>query len=1199
MESPPVEYDAQGTALPPATEYDAEGNPIGARPASASPLNAPRGTLPPLHVTPDISADIFKAGVHSKMLGVTPGVAYENKDVIDKTLRERGGEYDGELEPTIANDIKVGLEGSIFGLHHREAMPDTVRNPGLMDRFVSGLSEMVADLPFYIAGGAAGGVAGSEVPVVGTAVGAGAAAFAVPAAVREALVLGIRNGDVKDFGDLLHRAADVTWAATKGAAVGAVTELAGGLPVGKLGGVAATAVKGLYQATALTTASDLLEGHLPSAQDFAGNAALIIPLNLVLHGMAMVRPEARQALMDVYAKDGTTPEEAGRNLSAQPPVKPDLPEGLRPGIQVGGGVVEGDAAETHADLAARTLPIKPISMEELEANPERADNVLQAPEINDQSVIDRAWQLKKEAIDAGEVEAEEDKEKPLAIDELYDRTAMKSGRGFVTPDGQFLSRMEARKWVKDNEPDVHALWQESVNGDKQAELHAEAYAEARQRAQARSLAEGDPTIAALPTENAQRLAAARAGLNKIKAGDQSTGYGKEVLRTLFAGQRDMRIAETTQVRDSLKKLIPDYRDQEALSILRDYKGTPDKLAADLERIRESGSDREKALIPSIERAMNPSTELLEADQKLTDYYSAALTEGRLLGFMESTIDPSHYSPHILTRILEGEQPSTGVGRPPMTMSTPYAKERSYPTILDALKTGKLDARTVNAVDALSVYGDRHATVVATKLLATELKNTELGKYGTQAKHPEGWVEMAPGQGAFRRTFPVTDAEGETHVVSTALYVPKDVADALKPLFEPGLKGTILSPLLKSQGYVKALELGLSFFHMKALSITAMNNMSYADFARSLKSDTQSPEFAAAERGWAADGLTTAKTSTPYEAYEGLKKSSIPAGFDKLSNAPIIRQLDAAFKWTTHETFEVIQRKFKVQDASLKEASWMAKHPEATTEEHFAARRSIAKEINAAYGGLNWDVLGTGRTVRDVSRLFLLAPDWTFSNVLNAKYTFEGGPAGSAARMFWAKSFTTGFALTAAASIAIGGKYDPTDVKHLDQVYLGTDEQGKEMYANWFFAGAPKDAMTLVKRSVSDSPIAGTAEFIVSKASPALGLLGGLAMNKQASGAPIYKRDDDAATQAKDQAEYVAGRIIPISGVSAVKTVSDALTDPNHEYSYKDLLNLAADALGSPTTSEGAATSSGGGNSARRFQSAGRGGKSRFSIRSKR
>ena len=420
--------------------------------------------------------------------------------------------------------------------------------------------------------------------------------------------------------------------------------------------------------------------------------------------------------------------------------------------------------------------------------------------------------------------------------------------------------------------------------------------------------------------------------------------------------------------------------------------------------------------------------------------------------------------------------------------------------------------------------------------------------------PAGWVEFDP-RG---RTFELRQGP-----ISRSLYVPKDVADAMKPLFEQGLKGTALAPLLKTQGYVKMLELGLSLLHMKAMNITAFNNESLSQFTKSLISDTKSPEFASAEREWAADGLTTTKTSTPYEAYKGINKSSIPTGFDKLANVPIVKQIDAALKWTTKETFDVIQRKFKVQDASQKIAAWMAKHPDATDSELFSARRSITKEVNAAYGGLNWDVLGVGKTVRDVSRLFLLAPDWTYSNVLNAKYAFEGGPAGTAARMFWVKSFATGISMTAAMSMSIGGKYDPTDIKHLDQVYLGTDKDGKEMYADWFFAGAPRDAMTLIKNVASESPIGGTARFVVGKASPLLGMGFGLASNKD-GGKPITTADDTTPEKFGKQAKYVAGRVAPISGVSAVKTVSDALMDPDHEYSYRDLLELAAGTIGSQT-----------------------------------
>lgn len=1171
-----LEYDSQGVAIH-ATEYDAEGNPIG---APQLPSSKPQ-PLSPMTVAPQTANDMFRAGVHAKILGVTPGAAYENKDEIDQAMREHAGNYDdGKLDDTFANDIKAGYQSSVLGLTNRKQLPQEVRNPGFVDKFVSGISQLVSDVPFMVLGAGAGAAAGSEAPIIGNAIGAGAGAFALPAFAREALIQGIKKGDVKSFSDIMRRFAAATWAGTKGAVVGAATTAAGGAPVGSViakSGLATTAVKGLYQATAMTTAADLLEGKVPTANDFAGNAAAIIPLNLILHGLPMKASEAKEATMDVYAKDGTTPQETTQRLNAQPTVKPDLPEGLKPAINLGEGHIEGDTAESHADLSERVLAKRAVSMDALEKDPAKADRVLENPQIHDQDVIDRAWELKSEEINSGDASIPEE-EKPLRIEDLYDRASMKSGRGFVTPDGEFLSRSEARKWMKDNEPDTHDLWLESQDGDKQAELHTQDYAEARNRAQGRNLAEGDPTIAGVDPQNTQRLAAARTGLNKIKAGSESTGYGKEVLRTLFVGQRDARVALTTQVRDSIKKLIPDFHDQEALSILRDYKDSPEKLAADLAEIRAGDSERMKALIPSIERAQNPSPKLLEADQKLTEYYTQALGEGRQLGFIESSIEPDHYSPHLLTRILDGEKP-TGRGGP-MSQSTPFAKERSYPTILDALKTGHLDARTVNALDSLSIYGDRHATVVATKLLATELKNTELGKYGTQASHPDGWVPME--QGAFRQG-------------AESLYVPKEVADALKPMFEQGIRGTDYAILLKAQGYVKALELGLSFFHVKALNITAFNNMALTDFMRSVASDINHPDFQALERGWAADGLTTSKTSTPYEAYAGLKKSSVPTGFDKLADAPVIKQADAAFKGITEYTFDVVQRKFKVLDASLKDARWQANHPEATNEEYFAARRGIAKEVNAAYGGLNWDVLGKGKTFQDVSRLFLLAPDWTFSNVFNAKYAFEGGPAGSAARIFWAKSFATGFAMTAATSIAIGGKYDPTDIKHIDQVYLGKDEKGKDMYANWFFAGAPKDAITLAKRSASDSPLAGTAEFIVSKASPALGLIGEVAYNKKGgSNIPVRNTKDTIAEQTGEVLKYGVGRVVPITGVSAVKTVADALSDPNHEYSYKDLLELAADSLGAQTTHTAPAGGASKTSSRQRFQKAG--GKSRFTVR---
>ena len=490
----------------------------------------PRGTVSSAQLPPNTANDAFKAGVYSKMLNLDPGTAYKNTEEIEKQLHAIGGNYnDGKIDDSLANDIKAGWENSIVGLSGRKTLPEEIRNPGMVDRFVSSISQLVGDAPAMFAGGLIGGAAGSEVPVVGNVIGAGAGAFALPAAGREALIQGIKHGDVQNFSDILRRTASIAWAGTKGAVTGAITTATGDLPVGSFigkSGLATAAVKGAYQATALTTTADLLEGKLPSKKDFAGNAALILPLNLITHGMAMGKPETNEALMDVYQKSGKTPAESNLTLNAQPPVKPEMPEGLRPAINLGETTVDGDTTENHAELATRVTGRKPVSMEELEAEPEKADKVLENPTVHEQSVIDRAWQIKKDAVDRGDVETPEDGEKPQTIEDLYDRGAMKSGRGFVAPDGKFLSRTEARKWTKDNEPDVHQMWLDGVGGDKQAEMHSEDYSTARYRVQARSVAEGDPTIANVSPENAARLAAAREDLNKIKAGDACKGIWK-------------------------------------------------------------------------------------------------------------------------------------------------------------------------------------------------------------------------------------------------------------------------------------------------------------------------------------------------------------------------------------------------------------------------------------------------------------------------------------------------------------------------------------------------------------------------------------------------------------------------------------------------------------------------------------------------
>jgi hypothetical protein len=1104
-------------------------------------MNAPQ-------MTPEDSGAAWKASVHARMIGVTPGYAYQNHDEIEDQLRNRDADYDKGF----AYAAETGFEETPLGMLIRGKEADPFESSNVFERGVHNLVSFATD-PVVMVPIVVGALADIAVP--GAAIAGFVGGSALDAGLRKWMMENYEEGDTKSFGELADRAGDALWSATKGALGAEAFSVAGDIPVpGMIAEkpLASIAMKGMYQASAMTLAGSLLDQRMPRLRDFEDSALMVVPLNLATGGLMLGKGESKQALMDVYAKNGTTPQESADKLAAQPPVKPDPAPGLKSAINFGESFAEADENESHSDLASRVLSQKPVEMAELEADPKLADKVLQNPEIHEQAVIDRARTLKKEAIESGEpITAEAQQRGPQTIDQLYNRGEMKSGRGFVTPDGKFLDRNAAKRWVKENEPEVYKMWSDIAGGDKE-ELHAEDYGQARERVAGRNVAEGAADFDSMEQELARFFAGGRATLNGIKAGLKGADYGESALRTLLVGPHNMFVTEAAQLVGRLRKLEPDVVHQRAISFMRDYRKNPDALRSSIPEIKAGSNENLKQYIPSMERALEPTPEMMAADKMLTEYFTKALDRARQLGIMDSSIDPARYSPRMFVKAMD--KGAKGFGGSKFTEKTPHAIQREYLNLLDPLKSGDFEARTFNAFDELAIYGDRHAIAVSTKLFTTELRNTALGVEGTEDSHPEGW---------------------ETLRGSGGLYVPKVVSDALAPLLERGGKPSAVAKFLHVQQVTKAIELGLSLFHIKTMGITAMNNMSVDGYVRAMHSDNSSPDFEAQERHHALYGLTTTKTGPEYEAYKGMNPSDIPTGFGRLTNLPIIKQVDGFAKYITKTTFDVIQRKFKVTDMSAQEAAWVAKHPEATNQEYGSAMRSIAKEMNAAYGGLNWDVMGVSKSMRDMYRMFLLAPDWTFSNIVNAKYAFQGGPAGSAARMFFVKSFATGFAMTAGMSLAIGGKYDPTDIRHIDQVYLGKDKDGKEMYVNLFFAGAPKDAMTWVKKSMSDTPVAGTAEFVVNKAAPVIGTVGHMAMNVEYGGKPIYKKADSFGKKLADQSEYAAERLAPISAVSAVETVENALKDPNKEYSYKDLLELAGDAMGSQVIREGIKTGNAG------------------------
>ena len=691
----------------------------------------------------------------------------------------------------------------------------------------------------------------------------------------------------------------------------------------------------------------------------------------------------------------------------------------------------------------------------------------------------------------------------------------------------------------------------------------------------------DATIPPAPSPNPRsrraESGALRNALDALEAAvsnPSDDGFGEKV-RTFVTGERDVRIAETNQLRDQLRKQVPDPVQQEAISLYRDFKNRPGELeqfstgnapafATMNPPDRAAAEERIAKLAKPIAFALNPTPEMLAADQRLTDYFTAHLAEGRKIGFLDSTIGNEEYITHLF-QPRDQEEKQSRMGQLFRGKLGPrkfrFAKERQFPTILDAVAAGA-KVRSMNAFDALGVYGEKYATTAAFHILLQALRQTAAGKWGTfsqqrKGKIPSDWVELAPESHIFRNEVPFMDAGGEPSVAHQSLFVPPELEEFLRPILDPNFMNRL--PAFQKgrmyQAYIKTIELGLSIFHLRALGITALGNENVDGLIKTMRADLESSTFLAAERSWVRAGLVTPILDRTVEIYRAINPSSLPTTAEQIRSIPGLKQIDALASAISHLTFGIVQRKMKVTDASLQHAGWMAKHPEATPEESFEAQRQIAKQVNATYGGLHWENLGVHRMALELSKALMLAPDWTYSNLLNLKYAGQGGPAGRAARLFWLRSILFGVALTAGLSLLLSKKMpkDPTEV------CLGKDKQGNDLYDNIFFVGAPGDLSMLVHNVARYGAVVGLARSIAAKFGPFAKAGIHLATNQDAKGRPIIPKTTNEnllgqQTQRHEPgtlektglgAEEAARSVMPVP--FSVSTVARMLTDKKQDY----------------------------------------------------
>lgn len=406
--------------------------------------------------------DATTAIVRSEMLKQPPSWAYQHREELDKYT-------DGA---DLATDMKVGAKNSIFGIAHTGKLPPSLQSPDTLDKFVSGLTTMALDLPFYIMGGTMGGAAGGAVGTAvggplgtapGAALGGSMGAFALPDAIREDYIQSIRKGEITSFSDLMGRVADVGYASLKGATTGAAVEASGGtLPIVAKSKLPAAAISKMQQIAAMTILPKALESvdngkfMPPSAEDFGINAAMFAAMHYTIGSFGKAWEAAakvHQGMMDGYAKSGVDIKEVVAEASRRAQADPTE-----------------DAVDRFHEIIHEMEPEKPEEESAKPTKPKPTEKPV-VPETPPPSL--RPAIRNGEEVTVGEAGGRHD---DIGAEEGPD-----SERGFVGPDEKFRTRDESKAWLRQNEPETHKEW-EKVAGDPEAEFHSEDYNEAHRNA---------------------------------------------------------------------------------------------------------------------------------------------------------------------------------------------------------------------------------------------------------------------------------------------------------------------------------------------------------------------------------------------------------------------------------------------------------------------------------------------------------------------------------------------------------------------------------------------------------------------------------------------------------------------------------------------------------------------------------------------
>ena len=639
---------------------------------------------------------------------------------------------------------------------------------------------------------------------------------------------------------------------------------------------------------------------------------------------------------------------------------------------------------------------------------------------------------------------------------------------------------------------------------------------------------------------------AREALERGKATPGNKEDGHQILR-YTTSEEDWWKARVNQAVEKLEREVPARLDRQAIMIMRDFAKNPgeirkwlDGTAADYPTTPE-GIRNIKRVETIIKRAAAPSQKMIDVNRALTSIAEVSYHEGKRLGILDSSLTPDEYVAHLLRPKDEPDYPENkdrprGLGSR-LTNHFANAQKRFYPTVLHAI-ADNVKPQTLDALDAFRIYGDRFARRRATELLKKEIINTKIGFWGKD-KAPKGYVPLAPHNDVFKRDFVGKDEEGNPQVGHTQVYVPPWLEKALRPITDPDATQFIhgFKTLQAYQGYIKAAQLSLSLFHLYTENAVSLADVGPVGRWKIANMDRYSAVFQRAELYAVRRGVKTTVIDHAKDAWRRLDPGPIPTLGDLAKRLPVLKQADQLGDAIGEYTFNNFIRKAKVFSFFSRAAEWRASHPQASEEATIRAEQSIAKYVNAAYGGLHWENMGMGKTAQNLSRIVMMAPDWVYSNYVLGKYaafdwrdpetgklSVTGNPAGHLSRKFFLKTLLYGAIGTAVLSYMFTGKWH----NDLTRVHFGKDEKGRDIVANLAFRASAGDMVSLAHNISQYGLGLGLARTYANKAAaiPRAGLHL-YANNTGQAGQEIWKKGMNPVASTVRAAKTVATDVSPV------------------------------------------------------------------------